>query len=164
MESRDFPGGPVDKTLVLSVQGARVWPHVPQLKTLRAATKTQYSWVNKYLRNGIQASLRWLWLLSGRASWGRGRYHVISIASARATISGIGRQKHYLYEIIFDIEMMFINWHEGPLKRDNIVILCHFWGLFLKQFEENEQWAFSKNLLDSSAGMAAGKTESLRSS
>ena len=43
MDFRDFPGGPVDKTWVPSVQGARIWSHTLQLKTPHATTKTQYS-------------------------------------------------------------------------------------------------------------------------
>lgn len=38
-----------------------------------------------------------------------GRYHVIHIASTRATLVALVSRKDYLYEIIFDIEMIFIN-------------------------------------------------------
>ena len=49
---RDFPGGPVAKTLCSqgwgpgSITGQEIQSHILQLKTLCAATKTQHSQIN----------------------------------------------------------------------------------------------------------------------
>ena len=54
MVGLELPGGPVDKTPLLSMQRAWVWSHMPQWRSKipGTATETQCSQITKYFLNG----------------------------------------------------------------------------------------------------------------